>query len=106
VDLPKTVDIGCSTYKVLVTNRMPKHNGQKLYGLCCSGEKKIWVRKSLPQDELLATFWHEVLHAIDFEHGIEGLTHEVIYNLEQPLSCFFQDNPELYKLWMSEERGV
>jgi hypothetical protein len=106
LELPKTVVVGGAEYKVLLTNRIPKVNGEKIFGLCCSGERKIWVRKSLPKDEQLSTFWHEVLHALDFEHGIEGLTHEVIYNLEQPLAWFFQDNPELYKLWMCEERGV
>jgi len=103
LDFPKKVVVGAAEYTVLVTNRIPRSNGQPVYGLCCSESRKIWVRKSLPQDEQLSTFWHEVLHALDFEHGIEGLTHEVIYNLEQPLAWFIQDNPELYKFWIDGE---
>lgn len=103
LDFPKSIRVGTVDYKILVTNRIPKVNGQKIYGLCCSGERKIWVRKSLPPDEQLSTFWHEVLHALDFEFEIEGLTHDLIYNLEQPLSWFFQDNPQLYKFWIDGE---
>lgn len=103
IDLPKFVDVGTATYKVIVTDRMPRLDGKALFGLCCSGAKKIWVRKSLPDDEKLSTFWHEVLHALDFEWGVGSLTHEAIYELEKPLACFIQDNPELYKLWLSNE---
>lgn len=97
--LPKTVDINTATYKIIVTNRIPSSKGTKLDGLCCSGEKKIWIRKSLPLDEQLSTFWHEVLHALDFEYGCPDLNHDAIYQLESPLNWFIQDNPQLYKIW-------
>lgn len=103
--LPKTVDINTATYRIIVTNRIPSQKGVKLDGLCCSATKKIWVRKSLTPDELISTFWHEVLHALDFEYGCPNLNHEAIYQLETPLAWFFQDNPQLYKLWMIESEG-
>jgi hypothetical protein len=103
--LPKTIDVNSSTYRVIITNRIPSKKGQKLDGLCCSATKKIWVRKSLPVDELLSTFWHEVLHALDFEYGIPALNHDAVYQLESPLSWFIQDNPGLYKIWMIKSEG-
>lgn len=103
MNLPSKLYIGTSEYTVLITNRIPRINGHKLYGLCCSAAKKIWVRKDLPEQEILDTFFHEVLHALDFEYGLEGLTHQLIYDMERPLSWFFQDNPDLIGLWLKSE---
>jgi hypothetical protein len=102
--LPKSIDVNAATYKIIVSNRIPSIKGLRLDGLCCSGTKKIWVRKSLPLDDQLTTFWHEVLHALDFEYGIPELSHDAIYQLEQPLNWFIQDNPQLYTMWLSKKK--
>jgi hypothetical protein len=103
MELPRKVDVGSVSYQIIVTNRIPKDKFIKeksIVGLCCGDTKRIWIKKGMPDDEMLSTFWHEILHALDFEYSIEGLTHEAIYELETPLAYFIADNPVLYKLWL------
>lgn len=64
---------------------------KKWLGDCSAGKQRI--RLVLPQslDELLMTFLHEVLHAIEFESG-KRVKHKNIYRFEEGLYWLLKSN--------------
>ena len=52
-----------------------------ILGLCEPETKQILIRFNLGKREMMATFIHEVLHAIEFEHGI-AIPHALISQID------------------------
>lgn len=89
-DFPKRLLIGESEWKV-VWKRKIVDDGILCAGLCDSKKKTIFLQIGQTPKERVSTFFHEMLHALEFEHGI-ALPHETIYRLEGPLAELFRQN--------------
>lgn len=76
-DYPKLVRVGDEDYRVCFARKLK--NGD--LGYCDSDMKLITISRDQDPDEMLATFLHEVLHAFEFESGLE-LGHPRINKLE------------------------
>ena len=87
--LPKVVLIGQARVKYKVVMVKDK----KWAGKCSSKKRKIYLCKELNRsnEELLSTFIHELLHAIEFESHIP-VKHRVIYQFEAGLLQFMLNN--------------
>lgn len=60
-------------------------------GLCVGSSQEILLATGLTPKQRSETFWHELLHAIEFEYEIK-IPHSLIYELEKPLSYIFMKN--------------
>jgi hypothetical protein len=60
-------------------------------GLCDREKKHIYIKKGLPPKVVEEVFWHEVLHALEFEHNIT-IPHQAIYDLGKSLPRLFNLN--------------
>lgn len=88
-DFPKEICIGENIfYRIRFKRNLLKEG---LAGLCHMDTKEIWIACGLSCQERLATFWHEVSHALDYEYGIK-LSHKQVYALEKPLAELFSRN--------------
>lgn len=61
----------------------PNHN---IRGLCSKEDRLIEIDEKQSQYNILKTFWHEYLHAIEYEYGLK-IPHKLIYALEAPLTA-------------------
>ena len=68
--IPKKINILGFTYDVLFTDDMNILGD--CYGRCKFIEQKIYVKKDQAPEQQFQTFWHEVLHAIDWITSGEG----------------------------------
>jgi hypothetical protein len=95
MQLPKDVWIGGELYDVRLVKQIPFDvDGiprDELEGYCCTETQTIYVVRGLTLLATWAAFWHEVLHAAEFEYEID-IPHEVVYDLDTPLARFFLDN--------------
>lgn len=102
-DLPKRVRVKGTWYKVSIVRDLTTHlaheesvqrhikAGRKIRGFCDGEEKIIYLDRDVDPDLRLETFWHEKLHAIAFEWGVE-LDHDIIYPLEKALAALSRGN--------------
>lgn len=93
-DFPKTVRIKDTEYDVVFFNRKDAHKhgmDEDWRGYACQHEKAILVRRGQDHQNRLATFVHEILHAIEFEYQVK-IPHALIYKLEDPLTSLILDN--------------
>lgn len=79
--IPRRLKIGESDYAVCVIRELD----ESVSGLCEIDAKVIIIRPDQSASELHATFWHEVLHAIEKEYGM-NLGHKKIGKLEYALA--------------------
>lgn len=80
-DYPKTIEIGDETYSVVFVERTEEDD----YGMCDQTNKIIIISLNQDSDEMLKTFWHEVLHGFEEEFKVK-LGHKVINKLEHVLA--------------------
>lgn len=87
------VKVKDAVYTAKLTGRIPRIEGpdEKLMGYCCPEKKLILIRESIPAEEALEYYVHELLHALDFEYDL-GLKHSVIYRLQYPIAKLLLDN--------------
>jgi hypothetical protein len=80
-DYPLEIPIGEKTYQVVFCRKLPG-----AYGMCESKNAKL-ILLALDQceEELLASFWHEALHAMSDEANLK-LSHPLIRKLEYLLA--------------------
>ncbi len=64
---------------------------QTVRGLCNFDERRIYLKAKQGRKLLFSTFWHELLHALEYEHKIT-IQHQLIYDLEGPLAALFLGN--------------
>lgn len=57
----------------------------------CSPEGIISIAQGISREQVYETLVHELLHAIEFEYGID-IPHKLIYELEVPLTEFLLQN--------------
>ena len=74
---PKLITVGDETYHVCFARKL--NDGD--LGFCDSDMKLIAISRDQTPDEMLCTFWHEILHAAEFSLGID-LGHPKIPKLE------------------------
>jgi hypothetical protein len=60
-------------------------------GTCDNKDRIILLRNSMTEKETYETFWHETLHALDYEYELK-LTHPQVYALEKALAEFISAN--------------
>lgn len=96
-DFPKSLEINGNEWQILFRKLI--EGDPYCYGLCCFDTRTITIRTGLKPDERRKTFFHELLHAIDYEYNI-NIAHRLVYKLEGPLSDVFEQNCwlEWYKL--------
>ena len=83
--IPKTLKIGGHVYKVVLQGSSKLDNVN--IGCTSRKENEIVLDISLPQDQIEATFFHEVLHTLNNE-----LAHPIIDSLAEQLYQVFLDN--------------
>lgn len=72
-EYPEIVPVGRARYRVCFAKALK--NGD--LGFCDGDMKLIVLSRTQSPDEMLATFYHELLHAAEFELGVK-LTHREI----------------------------
>lgn len=75
-DYPRALSIGNALYTVSFVNKMKGCLGQ-----CSGASKLILISRDQDAAEMLATYFHEVMHAWEFELGVK-LGHPMIRKLE------------------------
>lgn len=86
--IPSHVKVKNVTYEILWTDEFPEN---AFYGQCDGLTKQIIIQKGLSKKQTLRTFYHELLHAIDFEYKVK-IPHRLINKLEIPLLNLFLSN--------------
>jgi hypothetical protein len=78
---PDKVRIGRATYCVHFMDSLTEGD----LGGCDMTNKIILISKRQSKNDMLATFWHELLHAIEYEYRVK-LGHPKIEKLEYDLA--------------------
>lgn len=93
MQIPESVQVGPFRYTVEWVDDLADEadRNRKLYGQCRYGEQKILMSKHVNPDSNLATFLHEVCHAIDFMMQA-GLKEKQIDRLATGLALVLRDN--------------
>lgn len=81
-DFPKTLKIVDSDYHLIFVDKVTKKD---LAGQIWFDSKIIFISRNQTLDEVLPTFWHECLHAIEKEVGLE-LGHPAIEKIERVIA--------------------
>lgn len=81
-DYPNQIVVGDETWQIKFFRN--KKGFKNTNGLCDPSDMTIYLKQGLPHHELMSTFLHEVLHAIEtsYDHDID---HKTIYLLERAL---------------------
>lgn len=82
---PKKIHFGDSVYTI----KFKKNMG--CYGETDPDKKIITIKHGLSSRQTLATFVHEILHLIEFEHPLK-IKHKMIYELEKAIMEILLDN--------------
>jgi hypothetical protein len=79
-------------YDVVYVDRFPNPTQ---YGECFRSHdwtvRVIKIKRGLSEQMLRQAFWHELLHAFEFEYNMK-IPHFAIYALQEPLERFFRLN--------------
>jgi hypothetical protein len=84
-EYPKEIVVSGTVYKVKFVRNIPGIENKNLAGVACPSTKIIYIVLGQTPSERFSTFWHEVLHAIEFETD-KRIPHKTIYALEGDLS--------------------
>ncbi len=95
--LPARLKIKRVWWTVEVTDTWIYYGKQKCRGLCDGNTRTIYVYGGQRKKAVISTFWHEVLHAIDFTYGI-NIPHHVIYAIEGAMTDLIAKNPAVGQL--------
>lgn len=88
--IPKKVRITSKVvYKVQIVTAFEKE--PYTMGTCCPDDKLILLRADLSPRNLLVTFIHELIHAMQFEHGIK-IRHSSINQLDSAIERLLRLN--------------
>lgn len=94
VTLPKRIKIKKRWWKVISVEEYIIYDGRKCRGLCDGNERVITIYVGQRPRMVMSTFWHEILHAIEFEYGIP-IPHRMIYATEGAIADVIIKNPEI-----------
>lgn len=84
-DLPKHLKIGKSVYCVVLSPDVD----ERYAGSCDQDRKVILLSSEDTREELMATFAHEILHALEVETKVK-LGHKRINKMEYALAQVFE----------------
>lgn len=84
--LPKSIKVGDEIYQIKFRKLIRCGLGPGVVGLTDPNDRIIYLKRGQTSSELMTTFIHEILHAINFEYEIK-IKHKLIYNLE---GCIYQ----------------
>lgn len=99
IQIPKSVDIGGKTWKIVVKTRLVDEDGCKLLGQFRPNDSTILLEKQDNHEEMLSTLMHEIIHAALYMSGWnemligqqeEALTRALENMLFQPLKDLFK----------------
>lgn len=89
---PKQVTVGDSIWRIVFVRKVRLvKNPENVMAATCAETQTIEIVYGLSRKELLETFLHEVMHAIEYEYDI-NIPHDVIYKMEPGLASFFAEN--------------
>ena len=90
--IPKRVKIGAKVFQVKWVEDLRGADDEKLFGRCDRSAGVIELSKQHgPPGELLDTFLHESLHAMNYAVKLD-LSEETIHRLSFVLAAFLSDN--------------
>lgn len=87
---PRRVYVRDSYYKILFVEAEDKDLDGAI-GICDPARQFIKIRKGMSPRETLATFIHEMAHALEFEYNIP-IKHKAVYKLEKAVFNLLLDN--------------
>lgn len=89
---PKRLTINGKRWRVRFASKIdPQAEGRITVGYCDAAALEIVILKGQPLDDILETFIHEVLHAIEASYGVK-IPHKIIYGLDRPITEFVITN--------------
>jgi len=95
-----SIKIGPLRYKVRECEELKADDGRGMYAEldCPKSEIRLWA--AITEDHRPVTLWHEALHAILIQAGMEKLSgnEQVISVLSHGIVQVLQDNPEMVKV--------
>jgi len=89
--IPRQLLVKDQIYSVRFVKNLPDEIKGTTIGLCCAETQTIYIKQGLSKAERVSTFFHELLHAIEFEFEFD-MPHKLIYRLEGPLAQVIVDN--------------
>lgn len=85
---PTSIEVDGEDYRIIFVDQI---EGNHTLGLCDPGNRTIQLARGQKPKELLATFIHEVLHAIEFERDLT-ISHKNVEELAQGLTAILLEN--------------
>lgn len=86
--IPRKVRITAKvSYTVLFVDKLDIDN----MGVCDPNTRQILILLGMSTKDTLATFIHELLHAMEFEHGIE-IPHKAVHQLDVAIESLLRLN--------------
>lgn len=98
--IPKFVRVGCYVFAVEIGEHAD-HESESTFGHTNFHSQKIRLRPGMNAQNLANTFLHEVIHAINWFHGLydENTEEEFTTRGANGLCAFWQDNPDAVAWW-------
>lgn len=90
-DYPREIVVGDQVWEIRFVRGIAGTATTVTLGLCDPSEHVIYIKQGLKPTERLATFVHEVLHAIEYEYNIE-IAHKLVHLLDEPIAKLIIDN--------------
>lgn len=94
--IPEKVKVGAYTYDVKFVNHPIVVDGRDCYGSIDYTRQQIQIRDNTLHSEQSAvrTFWHEIIHALVYERGIDWGDNDELYTeeLAKAMHAFCVDN--------------
>lgn len=82
---PASVYVTNESYRIVFSSKLQD------FGICDPEKKTITIKSGMSDRETFNTLVHELLHAIEFEHGLK-IKHKMIYKLEKAIVEMLVDN--------------
>ena len=90
--LPKKIKVGCCDYTI---EEIVIDNEDDYVGRCVPNQQLIQIELRLTKHKKVQTLFHEVLHAICFEHGNIKISEQKLDTLASGIVAVLKDNPEM-----------
>jgi hypothetical protein len=92
--IPRKILVKDAVYEVKFVRQLPEVKDRfkgTTIGVTCPDTQTILLKQGLSKEDRVRIFFHELLHAIEFEYGVP-IAHKLIYRLEGPLAQVIVDN--------------
>lgn len=85
---PNTMLVGDSVWEIKLVKDIQQSDA---YGACDPQCKTIYLEMAQTRKEMMSTFLHELIHAIEIEYGLT-IRHKLVNNLEVALTNLIVEN--------------